>query len=40
LRLVARDPFDGGVTVKLDGRLLQVAALVAEEVRVSDGGAA
>ena len=40
LRLVARDPFDGGVTVKLDGRLLQVAASVAEEVRVSDGGAA
>ena len=39
LRLVARDPFDGGVTVKLDGRLLQVAASVAEEVRVSDGGA-
>ena len=40
LQLVARDPFDGGVTVKLDGRLLQVAASVAEEVRVSDGGAA
>ena len=40
LRLIARDPFDGGVTVKLDGRLLQVAASVAEEVRVSDGGAA
>ena len=39
LRLIARDPFDGGVTVKLDGRLLQVAASVAEEVRVSDGGA-
>ena len=39
LRLVARDPFDGGVTVKRDGRLLQVAASVAEEVRVSDGGA-
>ena len=39
LRLVARDPCDGGVTVKLDGRLLQVAASVAEEVRVSDGGA-
>ena len=39
LRLVARDPFDGGVTVKLDGRLLQVAASVAEEVRVSDWGA-
>ena len=39
LQLVARDPFDGGVTVKLDGRLLQVAASVAEEVRVSDGGA-
>ena len=39
LRLVARDPFDGGVTVKLDGRLLQVAASVADEVRVSDGGA-
>ncbi len=39
LRMVARDPFDGGVTVKLDGRLLQVAASVAEEVRVSDGGA-
>jgi DtxR family Mn-dependent transcriptional regulator len=37
LRLVARDPFDGGVTVKLDGELLQVAASVANEVRVSSG---
>ena len=39
LRLVARDPFDGGVTVKLDGKLLQVAASVADEVRVSGEGA-
>ena len=38
-RLVARDPFDGGVTVKLDGKLLQVAASVADEVRVSGEGA-
>ena len=37
LRLVARDPFDGGVTVKLDGELLQVAASVANEVLVSSG---
>ena len=39
LRLVARAPFDGGVTVKLDGKLLQVAASVADEVRVSGEGA-
>ena len=40
LRLVARDPFDGGATVKLDGKLLQVAASVADKVRVSGEGAA
>ena len=40
LRLVARDPFDGGVTVELDGELLQVAASVANEVHVSGEGAA
>lgn len=40
LRLVAHEPFDGGVTVKLDGELLQVAASVAEEVRVSREGTA
>ena len=38
LRLVARDPFDGGVTVKLEGKLLQIAASVASEVHVSAGG--
>ena len=40
LRLVAHEPFDGGVTVKLDGELLQIAASVAKEVRVSREGMA